>query len=282
MNNLRVVRMFSDVIGEGIPLLAIHGWGVDHRLMSGCLEPVFERTPLQVRRHYIDLPGMGRSPGSDLISGSDDMVAILENYIDERFPDTPFLLAGESYGGYLSRELVRRRKSMIRGVFLICTAFRPFIKTDLGMDKGDVPEHRVLETEEAFMATLSEQNRKMFELMAVRRTRDAWVRYERDVLPGIQAADQEFLSRRLSRYPQLSVDPDVIGAPFEGPSLILAGRQDSTAGYRDIWNILEKYPRATFAVLDGAGHNLQTEQVELFESLAAEWLDRVGLESAAQ
>lgn len=26
--------------GEGTPVLALHGWSPDHRLMTGCLEPV--------------------------------------------------------------------------------------------------------------------------------------------------------------------------------------------------------------------------------------------------
>jgi hypothetical protein len=46
-------------------------------------------------------------------------------------------------------------------------------------------------------------------------------------------------------------------------------------GYRDAWTILERYPRATFAVLDRAGHNLAIEQERLFAALVGEWLDRV-------
>jgi pimeloyl-ACP methyl ester carboxylesterase len=42
----------------------------------------------------------------------------------------------------------------------------------------------------------------------------------------------------------------------------------------DAWNILENFPRATFCILDKAGHNLQIEQEELFNSLINEWLDR--------
>ena len=38
---------------------------------------------------------------------------------------------------------------------------------------------------------------------------------------------------------------------------------------------MEKYPRATFAVLDLAGHILQIEQESLFNALVNEWLDRV-------
>ncbi|MET8349477.1 MULTISPECIES: hypothetical protein [unclassified Micromonospora] len=38
--------------------------------------------------------------------------------------------------------------------------------------------------------------------------------------------------------------------------------------------LLPHYPRATFAVLDVAGHNLQIEQPRLFDALMHEWLDR--------
>ncbi|MFD2469254.1 alpha/beta fold hydrolase [Amycolatopsis silviterrae] len=49
--------------GSGTPVLAVHGWMPDHRLMTGCLEPVFARRP-GFRRIYPDLPGMGdRPPG---------------------------------------------------------------------------------------------------------------------------------------------------------------------------------------------------------------------------
>ena len=57
--------------------------------------------------------------------------------------------------------------------------------------------------------------------------------------------------------------------------LFLLGRQDSVVGYRDAWKIIENYPRATFAILDRAGHILQIEQEELFNSLTNDWLDRV-------
>lgn len=49
----------------------------------------------------------------------------------------------------------------------------------------------------------------------------------------------------------------------------------SLSGYRDAWGILEKYPRATFAVLDRAGHGVAGEQPVLFEALVGDWLDRV-------
>jgi pimeloyl-ACP methyl ester carboxylesterase len=66
---------------------------------------------------------------------------------------------------------------------------------------------------------------------------------------------------------------------FKQPTLFLMGRQDATVGYRDAWAIIENYPRATFAILDQAGHNLQIEQERLFEELVGEWLARVKTDS---
>jgi hypothetical protein len=39
--------------------------------------------------------------------------------------------------------------------------------------------------------------------------------------------------------------------------------------------LLDNYPRASFAVLDRAGHALAVEQKPLFRALVNEWLDRV-------
>jgi len=38
---------------------------------------------------------------------------------------------------------------------------------------------------------------------------------------------------------------------------------------------LDSYPRASFVVLDRAGHALSVEQKTLFRALVNEWLDRV-------
>ena len=62
---------------------------------------------------------------------------------------------------------------------------------------------------------------------------------------------------------------------FDNPTLFFLGRQDSAVGYQDAWKIVEKYPRASFFVLDKAGYIAQMEQETLFNTLVNEWLDRV-------
>ena len=72
-----------------------------------------------------------------------------------------------------------------------------------------------------------------------------------------------------------SFQVDQLPQPFGEPALFLIGRQDQVAGYRDAWKILEHFPRATYAVLDQAGHAPDVEQVQLSHTLMSEWLDRV-------
>ena len=100
---------------------------------------------------------------------------------------------------------------------------------------------------------------------------------ERDIFPAQSLIDENFLNR-IRTTPNnygFSFDVDVLEKPFYAPSLFIMGRQDTTAGYRDAWEILENYPRATFVVLDRADHGIPVEQVGLFENLVEEWLDRI-------
>ena len=92
---------------------------------------------------------------------------------------------------------------------------------------------------------------------------------------GTSAAAAERIAARW----QLRTAPEQAPA-YATPTLILAGRQDATVGYAGVWRLLEHYPRATFAVLDRAGHGLVYEQVGLVTALMAEWLDRVREDAA--
>ena len=64
---------------------------------------------------------------------------------------------------------------------------------------------------------------------------------------------------------------------FDGPSLIVAGRQDSMSGYLDAVDLLPQFTRATLAVLDSAGHGLAWERPDLFNALFQDWLARLSI-----
>lgn len=257
--------------GTGLPVLAVHGWTPDHRLMSGCLEPLFARRE-GYRRLYPDLPGMGTTPAPPSVAGSDDMLRALDGFVEQAIGSEPFLLIGESYGGYLSRALARTRAGQVLGLALICP-----IGTAVEHAERTVPAHQVLRAEPGVLDGVEPRVAEEFAQMAVVQTPETLRRFREEVLTGLDVADAAAMAR-IRRDWVLSVDPEG-GEPFTRPALILTGRQDASVGYADQFALLPHYPRATFAVLDVAGHNLQFEQPALFDTLMLDWLDRVAAES---
>lgn len=260
-------------VGDGIPVLALHGWTPDHRLMTGCLEPIFAELP-GYRRIYPDLPGMGQSPAGS-IDSSDGIMAALREFIDEQLGDQPFILIGESYGGYLARALVSERTEQILGLGLICP-----IGTALEHADRDLPDHQVLRTEPGVLDPLTPAEAEDFGGIGVVQTAATLRQYQQDVAPGLAAADEEALARIRKNW-ALTIAPES-GPVYTRPSLIVCGRQDSVTGYADQYALLPHYPRASYAVLDIAGHNLQLEQPGLFSVLIRDWLERVAQESAQE
>jgi pimeloyl-ACP methyl ester carboxylesterase len=102
-----------------------------------------------------------------------------------------------------------------------------------------------------------------------------WKRFQEDILPGVTEKNEAFLKRLQGTGYSFSFDVDELERPFDRPSLLLAGRQDATVGWKDMLKIVDNYPRGTFAVLDRAGHGLEVEQQAIFETMVNEWLDRV-------
>jgi pimeloyl-ACP methyl ester carboxylesterase len=263
-----------EVIGEGLPVLLVHGWQGDHRYMAADLERVFEAVG-GWRRVYVDLPGHGRTPAPGWLAGQAQMLAVLQGFVDAVFARERYAVAGSSYGGYLSLALVRSMPERLRGAALLVP--------DLPAADGsrDVPprvtiiEDRAvasgLDGDEAWIpGVLVEQS-----LLAVQEIRD-------HEMPAIRAADRRFLARLEADYllPATVATP---GRPFERPSLILTGRQDATVGYRAAWGLLDEFPRATYAALDLAGHWLgRAERPDAFGALVRDWLERVALDGSPE
>lgn len=243
----------------------LHGHPPDHRLMKGCFEPVFAVRPAW-RRLYLDLPGMGRTRSAEHIDGGDALLTVVQESVDTLVGEQTYVLCGESYGAHLARGLAAAAPHRVGGMALVC----PVVEVDPG--RRDLPEHTVLAIDRELPPEILADSR--FTGFAVVQTAETYRRTSSEVFSGVSVADREAL-RRLRTDWSGTFRLEKGGPPFDRPVLFVTGRQDSVTGYRDAWTLLEHYPRATFAVLDRAGHNLQIEQPALFGALVHEWLDRV-------
>lgn len=264
---LENIAIQYEVMGEGMPIVMLHGMPTDHRHMVSDMEPLFQQHK-GWKRIYPDLPGMGKTSGADWITTQDQMLDVVLSFIDEVIPGQPFVVAGTSYGGYLARGIVYRKSHLMNGLLLMV----PLIEAD--DEKATLPSHVTLVEDASIFSRVEPDIAKNIQEFAVVQSKKFLDSMMANVFPAVEIADHKFLDK-LENHFSFSFDVDKLPEPFTAPTLILTGRQDSSCGYYDAWHILENYPRGTFVVLDRAGHGLGIEQESLFRILASEWLDRV-------
>jgi pimeloyl-ACP methyl ester carboxylesterase len=264
---LKDITVHYESFGEGRPIIMLHGWSVDHRHMVSDMEPIY-RQRNGWKRIYLDLPGHGQTPAKDWITNQDKMLDVVLEFIDNLIPRQRFVVAGTSAGAYLARGVVHHRSASIDGLLLTV----PLIVADDA--KRHVPSHVTLVANPALVSELEPEEAEMLQL-AVIQSRKV-VDYMQANFPSTAETGTDFQSKL--REPEnyaFSFDVDALPKPCPAPTLIITGRQDSAVGYRDAWEILDNFPRGTFAVLDRSGHFLPFEQEDLFHALVDEWLDRV-------
>ena len=262
---LKDLSMHYRIEGSGLPVLMLHGRPTDHEAMVAAFEPIFEaRTGFQ--RIYVDLPGMGLSHGGSWICSNDDVLAVMLAFVDEVVGERPFLLIGFSYGGYIARGILHQRAWQVAGMMLLVPA----------MGRGAeriLPEHRIFGQDTAQLAQYPQPFADMFASILVVHEA-AIIARQGEILGGLQRADPAKMALLGENY-QFSFPVDTPSAPFEEPVLIVTGKFDSVTGYEQAGELAKAFPRATYIVLDRAGHAAHMEQPALFNLLTHEWLDRV-------
>lgn len=266
-------EIFYETFGAGRPLVLLPGQPSSHLSLARFIEPVLAQRE-GWRRIYLDLPGTGQSTCGEAVATPDRLLDAMLAFIDAVIPGQRFTLAGLSYGGYLARGVLQRRADLMDGL-LLCV---PMIKADEA--QAQLPPRTTIVANPPLLAQLSERQRSLVESMVVAQTPQI-VAAAREVFAEVAVADHAFLTR-LEADGGFTFDVDALPAPFEAPTLLLTGRQDNICGYRDAWELLANYPRATFAVLDRAGHFATIEQEALCHALIHEWLARVDEWSAAR
>ncbi|HEV2377135.1 MAG TPA: alpha/beta hydrolase [Streptosporangiaceae bacterium] len=252
-----------ETFGEGIPLLVLHGVGLDRGAAIYEFEPVMANRG-EWRRIYVDLPGHGETPGPAWLTGIDALLDLLVEFVDKVVGDERLVVAGSSFGGYLARGLVHRMPQRLDGVCLI-------VPSVIHM-RNVVPSRTVIAGADQMERTAKERDWPWYAALAV--TDEPSTREYVDALSRT-TSDPAYSTRLNSLDAAARFELGHLPAPFPAPALILTGRQDHMVGYRDAWRVSSSYPRATFAVLDRAGHFLRGEQPRLFSALVGEWLSRV-------
>lgn len=254
--------------GDGTPLFFLHGLPTDRRSMVPRFEPLFAREggPRGFRRVYLDSPGAGETPASAAITNLDDYVDAIGKFLEEESGGERFALVGTSWGAHIALAYAARHGERLAGLALFVPGHGPAYQPVK-------PPKTVLVSEPGLLDGVPKPLADAFSAAATIHTRPVLEAISTTVAPGGRTADHAFLGKVLKE--RLTYHERLKNVSYDGPVLIAAGRQDSICGYADAWPIAEQFPRATFAVLDRAGHAMQFEQNKVLLALVHEWLARV-------
>ncbi|KAD3514965.1 alpha/beta fold hydrolase [Arthrobacter yangruifuii] len=258
--------MIARDIGTGRPLVLVHGFGVDHRIMLP-LESTFKT--LAWRRIYLDLPWTGNGSPSSAASAQDVADGVVEE-IRNRLGDEPFALLGNSFGGMIARHVAHTLKNQVLGLATLAPVFTAAHEDRI------LPDRRVIQQDPGLAEGMaSARDTADFRDVAVLQTAGTYAAFSAYVVPGLRGANQALMDEIAAAYALDDEPESAHPEPFAAPSLHIFGRQDHVTGYEDGWAHREHYPRGTFSVLDAAGHNLHLERPELVSALIRDWLERI-------
>jgi pimeloyl-ACP methyl ester carboxylesterase len=202
---------------------------------------------------------MGRTRAPEWVSSTDDIFRVTHAAVDTLVPGR-YAVAGVSYGGYIAMGLTEGAPERVTGLALIVPVIVPTHA------QRDVPEHRVLVRDGRLRGS------DMYEELAVVVTAETLRRHDEEIEPAVLDADHAAVERISANY---AGSFPLVGPGYERPALVVLGRQDQVLGFNDQWRAMGQWPRATFVVLDRAGHGLMFEQPALLTRLIVDWLDRV-------
>lgn len=254
------------IIGQGYPIICLHGMQCDLTLMTNSLEPVFNDSK-HYQRIYLDFLGMGHSNAPLEFASSDGILEVMIAFINEVVGPQRFSLIGESYGGYICFGLLTKFKEMIDQVLLIVPAVLPDKKQRI------LPAKEDLSYDLAFLATLDNDIKKHFLNHATIANEQTYQLYLEQFNSGIERSNREYVFKILKNYPySFDLNEYFKNNYIKSFITFIVGKQDIVVGYQDQFAFMQLFENSAFYVVNNAGHNLQIEQVATFNKLVEIWL----------
>ncbi len=242
---------------HNLPIVLIHGLGVDHRMWS-LQVPVLQN----VGQVWVpDLPGFGVEPPLPAAQRRTDAYARwLWDRIRQRFGSGPVVLLGYSMGGTLALTAAIQHPDRVVGLGLCCTSaqWARGLRRWVGLAFAGIGRRLAME---AFQASV---------LLA----------FGRHHGPGWARPVVEDMVRRAHRPTMRALYIDLIHADLEPalpglgmPSLVLAGSRDWLAPPAHARALARGLPRASLHVMEGAGHILCLGRADEFGAILRSFVE---------
>jgi len=229
-----------EIIGEGKPLVLIHGWGMH----GGVWQPIVKQLAKNYMLYIIDLPGMGYSRSVEpyeLYSLAEEVAEVIPGVSD---------ILGWSMGGLVAQHIAINHPDRIRRLVLAGTT--PCFINQPDWDKGILPEYFT-----DFARSLdSDYKRTMIKFLTLQCMK---ARGARDTIKQLrQGFDQKPAptSQTLKQALQILLQTDLReeSVNIRKPTLLIHGDRDTLAPVQAAHWMMQELPKGFLRVISGAAH----------------------------
>lgn len=246
--------------GTGIPLVFLHAFPLDRRMWVP--QSSFSRN---YRVIALDFPGFGGSPSSAPIATMEWMAREVISTLDGLSAREPAVFIGLSMGGYVLLQIARIFPDRVRAAAFVSTKSTP-----------DTPEAR--EKRMASVALVEKEGTpalaaKMIENLLGSTTlaeRPAVVEQVKSLIESQSPHAVVSALRGMAERPEATT----VLSGLTVPGLFISGAEDTVIKSSEMEAMSKKVRKSEFHVVEKAGHLLNIERPEAFESLLSHFLKR--------
>jgi pimeloyl-ACP methyl ester carboxylesterase len=237
--------------GDGVPLVLIHGFPLDHRMWMETVAWFAGAQPVMT----VDLPGFGSAPRPDVEPSVDALADALAVALDARHVPQA-VVAGMSMGGYVALALVERRRDLVAGLALV--------DTKSVADSDEARQNRLRTADEVESACSLEPVMGMAESMlgrtsrgtrpAMRDTVAAWIAEQR-------THSVSWAQRAMAARP----DRTHVLEAYQGPVSVVVGAEDELTPVEVAEHLVDHTSQesdAALVIAPDAGHLAALEAPE--------------------
>ncbi len=250
-----------DDVGNGAPLLLIHGFPLDRALWRAQIEDLHNIA----RVIAPDLRGFGQSGDAPETMAMDDYAADLRALLDG-LNIGPAVVCGLSMGGYIALAFLAKYPDVVKGLILC--------NTRAGADSEAAREGRYATAQKAFdegVPAIAEAMLPKMLTETTRANRDSLTAYVRSMMarqpPGGVAAALRGMAARPDRTPML--------ASINIPTLIITGSADTLILPSESEAMARAIPGSRLVVAPDAAHLSNVENPDVFNTAVREFIGKL-------
>jgi pimeloyl-ACP methyl ester carboxylesterase len=254
------MTLAAEQAGTGIPLVFLHAYPLDRRMWV-------PQSPFS--RHFrvitVDFPGFGGSPSSAPIATMEWMARETISTLDGLGARERAVFVGLSMGGYVLLQIARLFPDRVRAAAFVATKSTP----DSPEAKQKRLDHIALVEKEGVPALVAGLTGTLLGETS-QKERPAIVAEARAIMESQTPHAIISALRGMAERP----DTSAVLSGLTAPALFIAGAEDTVIQRADMEAMANRAKKSELHVVEKAGHLVNMERPDAFESLLSHFLKR--------